>query len=98
MDAVFFATNYLADAGLEAIQNLGIKISKDLGVIVFDDYNLFRLFTPSITAVAQPIQSISENVINILLKRLSDTNKVHEKKTVVVPTNLIIRNSAKNTA
>ncbi len=98
VDAVFFATNYLADAGLEAIQNLGIKISKDLGVIVFDDYNLFRLFTPSITAVAQPIQSISENVINILLKRLSDTNKVHEKKTVVVPTNLIIRNSAKNTA
>ncbi len=98
VDAVFFATNYLADAGLEAIQNLGIKISKDLGVIVFDDYNLFRLFTPSITAVAQPIQSISENVINILLKRLSDTNKVHEKKTVVVPTNLIIRDSAKNTA
>jgi len=93
VDAVFFATNYLADAGLEAIKNLNLNISEQLGVIVFDDYNLFRLFTPSITAVAQPIQAIADNIINILLKRLSDPEKAHEKQIITIPTNLIIRES-----
>lgn len=93
IDAVFFATNYLAEAGLEAIQNLNLKIAEQMGVIVFDDYNLFRLFTPSISAVAQPMKEISDNIISILLKRLSDSEKLHEKKVVVIPTNLVVRNS-----
>jgi len=94
VDAVFFATNYLADAGLEAIRNIGISIPDKLGVIVFDDYSLFRLFTPSITAVAQPIKEISENVMRLLLSRLSDSAKVIERETIIVPTTLIIRSSS----
>ena len=95
IDAVFFATNYLADAGLEAIRNLGLSIPGDLGVIVFDDYRLFRLFTPSITAISQPIQEISETVIKLLLSKLTSSPKVSEPNTVVIPTSLIIRNSSR---
>lgn len=94
IDAVFFATNYLADAGLEAIRNLGRSIPDELGVIVFDDYSLFRLFTPSITAIAQPIKQISETVIQLLLSRLSDTSDIIKRETITVPTSLIIRNSS----
>ncbi|MEJ6979713.1 substrate-binding domain-containing protein [Pedobacter sp. P351] len=93
LDAVFFSTNYLAEAGLEAIQNLKLKIPKDLGVIVFDDCNFFRLFTPSITAVAQPLREISENIINLLLTNLSDPELHQEKQTIIIPTQLMIRNS-----
>lgn len=93
LDAVFFSTNYLAEAGLEAIQNLKLKIPEDLGVIVFDDYNFFKLFTPSITAVAQPLREISENIINLLLSNLSDPELHQKKQTIVLPTQLMIRNS-----
>jgi len=93
LDAVFFSTNYLAEAGLEAIQNLKLKIPEDLGVIVFDDYNFFRLFTPSITAVAQPLREISENIINLLLNNLSDSELHQKKQTIVIPTQLMVRNS-----
>ena len=93
LDAVFFSTNYLAEAGLEAIRNLKLKIPEDLGVIVFDDYNFFRLFTPSITAVAQPLREISENIINLLLSNLSDPELHQEKQTIVIPTELMVRNS-----
>lgn len=94
IDAVFFATNYIADAGLEAIRNLGLSIPDELGVIVFDDHNLFRLFTPSITAISQPIKEISENVINLLLNRLSSTSNPAPTGTLIIPTSLILRNSS----
>jgi len=96
LDGVFFSTNYLADAGLEAIQSLGLKMPDQLGVIVFDDYHSFRLIDPPITAVDQPTKKISENVISIMLSKLTDPNKQKEKKSVVLPTTLVIRKSTKN--
>jgi len=96
LDGIFFSTNYLADAGLEAIQSLGLKMPSELGVVVFDDYHSFRLIDPPITAVDQPVKKISENVINIMLNRLSDPDKQKERKTVVLPTSLIIRKSTRN--
>ena len=93
LDGIFFATNYLADSGLEAIQNLDIKIPDELGVIVFDDSQSFRLMNPPITAVVQPLQKISENVINVMLSKLSDNEKQKESKTIVIPVTLTIRNS-----
>ena len=95
LDGVFFSTNYLADAGLEAIQSLGANIPGELGVMVFDDYHSFRLINPPITAVNQPIEKISENIISIMLSKLSEPDRQREHRTVVLPTNLIIRNSTK---
>jgi LacI family transcriptional regulator len=94
LDAVFFATNYIADSGLEAIRNLNLRIPEDLGVIAFDDYNLFRLFTPSITAISQPIKEIAEQVINLILERLSDDETPKVVKTFILPSTLMIRNSS----
>ena len=49
IDALFFATNYLAESGLEALKLLKRSIPEDIGIVVFDDHYLFKLFTPSIT-------------------------------------------------
>jgi len=94
IDAVFFATNYLGISGLEAIKNLDKKIPTDIGVISFDDHELFRLYSPSITAVAQPIEEMSEQLINILLNNVDDQEEVFEEKRITLPASLIIRNSS----
>jgi len=70
VDAVFFATNYIAENGLEAINKLQLRIPSDVAVMVFDDNNMFRLFSPSISAIAQPIQQIATQAIDIVLDRL----------------------------
>lgn len=79
LDCVFFATNYLAFDGLEAIIQLGLKIPTDIGIITFDDHDLFRLYNPSITAVAQPVNEMALSVIDILLKKLDIPDKPIEK-------------------
>ncbi len=92
LDGVFFATNYLGISGLEAIRRLNLKIASDIGVVSFDDHDLFRLHSPSITVVAQPIAEMSEKLINILLEHL-DNSEDRTNKHLVIPTKLIVRES-----
>ena len=92
LDAIFFATNYLAFRGLEAITELEMKIPDDIAVVAFDDQEFFRIYSPSITAVAQPVKDISLKLIDILLQKMEAHEKPVEK--VMLSTNLIIRNSS----
>lgn len=68
LDALFFATNYLGVSGIEALKQMGKSIPEDLAVVSFDDNDLFRLFTPSITVAAQPITAIAAETIDLLLR------------------------------
>ena len=94
IDAILFATNYLAINGLKAIAGLGLTVPDDIGVVGFDDNTHFNLFSPSITAVAQPIQEISEEVVKQLMDALSDEEESKKRRTVILPVKLIVRNSS----
>jgi LacI family transcriptional regulator len=95
VDAILFSTNYLAISGLKAIELLQLRIPDDIGIISFDDNTHFALFSPSVTSVAQPIEDIANEVIRLLGKCLSEGNyKKDQQETVVLPTKLMIRNSA----
>ncbi|UOQ53409.1 substrate-binding domain-containing protein [Hymenobacter cellulosivorans] len=94
-DAIIFATNYLTIYGLEAIAQLQRRIPADLAVISYDDHDLFRLYTPAITAIAQPVESIAKNVIDILLEELQPSAEpAIGLSQQVLPTQLIIRQSS----
>lgn len=92
VDAIFFSTNYLAFKGLEAINQLKLTIPEDLAVVAFDDQDFFRIYNPSITAVAQPVRDISLKLIDIILQKMNSEEKPVEK--VVLSTNLIVRDSS----
>lgn len=94
IDAILFATNYLAISGLQAIRELGLKMPDNIGIVGFDDNTHFSLFSPSITAVAQPIEKISEATVQQLIKALTNESKPKAIKTTVLPTELIIRESS----
>ena len=94
VDAIIFATNYLAINGLKAIRNLNLSIPDDIAVVGFDDNTHFYLFTPSVTAVAQPIEEIAEEVVKQLLDALSDEKENRKRRTVTLPVKLIERNSS----
>ncbi|WP_291909536.1 LacI family DNA-binding transcriptional regulator [Chitinophaga sp. CB10] len=92
LDAVFFATNYLGIYGIESIRSLGWTIGKEIGVVSFDDHDIFRLHSPAITCVAQPLQQIGENLVSILMKELNQPTTALQQ--VVLPLDLIIRPSS----
>ena len=94
LQAIIFATNYLAISGLQAIAAMQLTIPGDLAVVGFDDTPYFSLFSPSITAVAQPVRAISHQVIDNLIGYLSGRTPVLPQQTTILPVDLIVRQSS----
>ncbi|PRY11659.1 LacI family transcriptional regulator [Pontibacter ummariensis] len=94
LDAIVFATNYISVWGLEAIRDITFMSPADVGIVSFDDHDVFPLFAPPVSAVAQPVEEISKEVINIMLKQLEDPEQMNTNKHVVLPAKLIIRESS----
>lgn len=92
IDAVFFSTNYIGVWGLQAIKSLNLSIPDQMGMVSFDDHDLFRFYTPAITVIEQPIQEMSNQIITLMLNTLKENDgKIHE---IVLPAKLIIRGSS----
>jgi LacI family transcriptional regulator len=94
-DAILFGNNQLGTCGLKVLRSLGKRVPEDIALIAFDDYEVFELSNPTITAIAQPIDEIADNVITILLNRLNTSVEVEAKQQITLPTDLKIRNSTK---
>jgi LacI family transcriptional regulator len=94
LDSILFATNYLAIAGLQALKDLNLTIPGNIAVIGFDDNTHFSLFSPSVTAVAQPVEEMSAKVMEQLMICIKDDNRKTKNTTIRLPTKLVIRESS----
>ena len=95
LDAVFFATNYLTQSGLEVFKENAPHLMHDLGIITFDDNELFKIYSPSITAVSQPLNEISNELMKVLMPLLKH-KEIEDKdvKNIVLKAELVIRESS----
>jgi LacI family transcriptional regulator len=93
IDAVFFTTNYLGVYGLESLRVNGQKIPEEIGVICFDDNDLFRLGTPAISVISQPIVEIGRQAVASLLAQLKEKDTVPRK--IMLEPELLERESLK---
>jgi LacI family transcriptional regulator len=94
INALLFATNYIAICGLQAIREAGLLIPRDMGVVGFDDNSHFSLFAPTITAVAQPVMEMSKQAVQQLIIALTNEEMIKNRKTIVLETRLIVRESS----
>lgn len=94
-EAIVFANNPLTIHGLEAIARLGRRIPEEVAVVSFDDNDLFRLHSPTITAIAQPVEALAETLINVLLEKLT-TERPEDAplQQVKLPLSLVVRGSS----
>ncbi len=95
IDAILFGTNYLTIGGLTALKQLGNERNK-IGLVSFDDHFHYDLFTPSITAIDQPVDLLATTIITHLLEMLDDqTNATKKNETIRLPVSLLARESSK---
>ncbi len=91
-EAIFFSTNYLTIFGLQVLKQLNWKIPEQIGLVSFDDHDVFRLYDPPITCIAQPIRLIGQKVVSILMQSIHGKNSGNFQQFVLEP-ELIIRSS-----
>ncbi|SDF38543.1 transcriptional regulator, LacI family [Mucilaginibacter pineti] len=94
LDAVLFGTNHIGTCGLKVISAMELSIPKDLAVISFDDYDVFKLHSPPVTAIAQPVEEIADNVITVLLNKLNARMEAQRPQSITLKTDLKIRKSS----
>ncbi|MBE9601529.1 LacI family DNA-binding transcriptional regulator [Pedobacter sp. MC2016-24] len=95
VDAIFFATNYLAFSGIKALNQLKMHTPQDVAIVAFDDHEVFNIYSPTVTAVAQPIKKLAQQSINALLKMLDAKDGTQTLEKIEVAAELIIRDSTK---
>ena len=95
IDAVFFSTNYLTLTALEIIKDIDDELIDNMGILTFDDNDFFKINTPSISAVAQPLQEMAEEMMRIMFKLLKTKEKDLPLIQTVLETTLIPRDSSK---
>jgi LacI family transcriptional regulator len=91
LTAVFITNNNLTVAVLKTLKELNINVPKDIALMTFDDIDIFRITTPSISVVAQPVDEIGKHAVSILLKSLEEVKPQFVNK--ILQTKLIIRES-----
>ena len=89
---MLFLANYMGLAGLQAFHRMGIKIPEDLSIISYDDHYSFRLHSPAITVVEQPINTIAVKAVDLLMKQITNENDAVVEK-VLQKGKLVIRES-----
>lgn len=70
LDAIIFASNYLTRDGLELFKGRDKNLLASKAIISFDDFEVLEFLNPPITALRQPVESISTALVKLLLAKL----------------------------
>jgi LacI family transcriptional regulator len=82
----------ITPAVLRAVHELGVRIPQDLALIAYDDTDVTALHSPPLTVVARDVYAIGAQAARLLLDRLG-ANAGTGRKTITIPTTLIVRGS-----
>lgn len=92
-DAIFTVNDFTAVGVMKTLQKNGIRIPKDVSIVGFGDDQVAKMVEPSLTTIKQPGFEMGKRAMELLIKRITQTNyepPVNE----VLKTNLIIRESS----
>lgn len=92
-EAIMFAANYLGVYGLKSIKDLNLSIPNDIAIVCFDDHEIFRLFSPAITSIQQPVEAIAKIAIQLLMQQLGKIESKEKVSQVEVSPVFLLRNS-----
>ncbi|MFI8878840.1 LacI family DNA-binding transcriptional regulator [Streptomyces sp. NPDC055243] len=90
LDAVFVASDLMAQGVLTALHRADRRVPQDIAVGGFDDSPAALTARPELTTVRQPWDRISAEMVRVLLAQIGG----EDPAAVILPTELVIRGSA----
>jgi len=89
--AIFASTEFLAIGAIQGARELAVKVPEELSIIGFDNTVLSTICDPPLTTIAQPIQEMSEKVVELLVAEIENSKET--KQRVVLSPRLVVRKS-----
>jgi len=94
-DAIFCANDTTALSVIIYLQKNKIKVPEDIAVIGFSNEPFSEVVTPSISTVKQPGFLMGQKAAQLIIHQILHDNENPVYKTIVMPTELIIRDSSR---
>ncbi|MET7314969.1 MULTISPECIES: LacI family DNA-binding transcriptional regulator [Streptomyces] len=89
--ALITANNAMTIGALRALRERGLSVPADMALCCFDDFDWAELFTPRLTAIAQPGRELGAGAVRLLLDRLDAPDR--PARTVRLPCSFVHRTS-----
>lgn len=94
-DAVFCANDTTALSVIIYLHEIGIRVPEDMVIVGFSNEPFSEVVTPSISTVKQPGFLMGQKAAQLIIQQILHDNDNPSFKTIVLPTELIIRDSSK---
>jgi LacI family transcriptional regulator len=92
VDAVLCGNDDICFETLRAIDEIGLRIPDDVGVVTFDDVKWLQLLKSPVTAVRQPSAKIGASSLDLLIERIRNRT-VQKARTLLLETRFLVRSS-----
>jgi len=89
--AVFACNDLLAIGAIQGARERGLQLPQQLSVVGFDNTILATIIDPPLTTVAQPIQEIGRQAMDLLVQEIKGEKSM--KQRVVLMPELVVRGS-----
>ncbi|MDQ6904968.1 MAG: LacI family transcriptional regulator [Bacteroidota bacterium] len=93
-DGVFITNDFVAAVCIRTLKEHGIKIPEDIAVVGFNNDAIGKLIEPTLTTINYPGIDMGEIAARNLINHLKGLSNISHTNTIIVRTELIIRNSS----
>jgi DNA-binding LacI/PurR family transcriptional regulator len=92
LDALFIASDLMAQGALPELRRAGRRVPEDVAVIGFDDSRSALVCDPPLTTVRQPVENMAAEMVRLLLDHVDRPDR--PVSSVVFAPTLVVRQSA----
>ena len=93
-DGVFITNDFVAAVCMRTLKEHGVSIPGDIAVVGFNNDAIGKLIEPTLTTINYPGMDMGEIAARNLISHLKGISNIHQTNTIIVRSELIIRNSS----
>lgn len=73
--ALVAGNNMMTIGVMRALKSYGLRVPEDIALVCYDDFSWADLFSPRLTAMAQPVDEMAHIAVTMLLDRIRDPDR-----------------------
>jgi LacI family transcriptional regulator len=93
-DGVFCTNDFVAAVCMRTLKEAGVRIPEDIAVVGFNNDAIGKLVEPSLTTINYPGKDVGEIAARYLINHLKGESRLEQTNTVIVRSELVVRNSS----
>lgn len=96
-DGIFITNDFCAAVFLQALKEAGIRVPEDIAIVGFNNDAISKIISPKLTTINYPGEEMGERAAHNLLDQLTGISSSHSTETIIIKSELIVRESSLRT-